>query len=112
MSEVKRTVAWYCEPCTLHDRATVRLSDEVPTLPCPHYGDGPTDCKRIGWKMRSWRCLGCERIGRTTIQYAPQRPENRCPVFPKLRTHQWVETEESQWVTSQRKYEFDIEEAS
>lgn len=105
-------IAFFCRCCYLHDRATIRLSDDVPQLPCRHYGEDETACKRTDWSMRQWFCLRCERIGRTTIVQSPNPPEGSCPVFPRTHVHAWTETEESRWVMAQARYTHDTEEAS
>jgi hypothetical protein len=90
---------YYCRPCYLHDRATVRLSEEAPTTPCPHFGTEPANCKRMEWVTRSFFCLSCSVIQKTTIVYHPHHPadgEVACPEFSRHRT--WVETEESRWI--------------
>lgn len=91
---------WICEPCYLHDRATVAWSDEQPVEPCAHAGAGPDDCKRIGWVRRSWFCLSCKVIGFTTIVYSDVAPRAGCEQSPNHDS--WVETELSRWVRARR----------
>lgn len=84
-------IAYYCEPCTLYDRRTIKLSDDIPTMPC---GKG---CRRILWRPRSWYCLRCSLFGNTTIVYSDPKPTAPCPKFPHSHVGQWVETEISRW---------------
>lgn len=91
---------YYCEPCVLHNRATVRYSDDVPQMPCPHFGDDKDACKRVAWVTRSWFCLSCKvKPQRTTIVYSPERPTTPCPDFSSHNS--WVETDASIWVRDQ-----------
>lgn len=89
---------WFCECCVLHNRATVRYSDVVPQMPCPHFGEGKDDCKRTAWVTRSWFCLSCKvRPKITTIVYSPDKPTTPCPEYPRSH-NSWVETDASIWV--------------
>lgn len=90
---------FYCRPCYLHDRATVRYSPETPETPCEHYGDGPDACKRVEWVKRSFICARCNVMNRVAkVVYADDRPETPCPEFPRRHGLSWIETDESRWV--------------
>lgn len=91
------TKLYYCRPCTLHGRATVREAAEAPTLPCPFFGEERDDCKRMEWVMRNYFCAGCQRIGKTSIAYAASNPN--VLACSNGHTRRWVETDESNVAT-------------
>lgn len=87
--------AFYCRPCVLHDRVTVRYSDTTPTMPCPHAGDERHQCKRIEWVEKNWFCVKCHRAGRTSILYGSDTAGRSCEYGHE---GYWDQTDESHFV--------------
>jgi hypothetical protein len=88
---------YYCRPCYLHDRVSIRYADKTPIMPCPHSGSEREDCKRVEWCTRNWYCVVCHNTGRTTILYAGSPVEVQ-GVNCEFGHHAWAETEESKYV--------------
>jgi hypothetical protein len=90
---------YYCRPCTLHDRQTLRDADETPTDPCEHNGTGPDDCKRVEWVERNFFCLTCSRVGVTHVHYG----DPSGATCPEGHAGPWGECEDSRYAFSARR---------
>lgn len=92
---------YFCRPCAMHDRVSLRYAIEQPTQPCQHSGDGQGQCKRIEWVERNFYCVICKRQGKTSIHYGTDvnTAECRNGHRPGLELGAiWAETDESKWV--------------